>query len=57
MWHPHEMTGDMEVRDEFTEQIFIREESIGIPRSHPIDRIVYDFPRFMLDFMIRHFDS
>ena len=55
MFHPIEITGDVEVSDEFTEQVLFDEPEIGSPDTTPVHDIVYMFPRFMFDFMIPNF--
>ena len=55
MGHPIEITGDVEVSDEFTENVFFDEPEIGLPHPTPVIDIVGAFPQFMLDFMIPNF--
>ena len=55
MGHSIEITGDVEVSDEFTENVFFDEPEIELPHPTPVIDIVGAFPQFMLDFMIPNF--
>ena len=52
MRHPFDMTSAVKVTDEFTEQVVFDEPEIGPSNTTPIKRMVYEFPMFMLGFMI-----
>ncbi len=55
MFHPFEVTGEMQVTDEITPEVAFDEAEIGPPPTAPIKDIVYTFPGFMLEVMIPNF--
>ena len=55
LFHPFDVTEDVEVTDEFTGQVLFDEPEIGPPHTIPVHDVVYVFPNFMLNFMIPNF--